>query len=221
MASCSEDVPKELPSHSQTNQEASVADVQPDAEKVDQPRAALPSEKPAPAVPQAKYPSPPAVKHNPPRPVNRTRDTIVIKGKSGGSIKAEGLAAVLQPGGAFVLGNENYSVIHQDSALPKGKKKIRNRYKVTESCAEPVIRHLDVVSAGLTGDWYDLGKHLGLADATLRQIEMDYKREGQHEINYRALAKWKQEKGRVTLHMLAKALVEVGRGDLADELRKG
>ena len=50
---------------------------------------------------------------------------------------------------------------------------------------------------------------------------MDYHIEGQHEVNYRVLLRWKQNCAQATLQMLAKALVEVGRGDLADELCKG
>ena len=83
------------------------------------------------------------------------------------------------------------------------------------------MRHLDVVSAGLGEDWCRLGRHLGLADTELDQIRMDYHIEGQHEINYRTLLKWKQRFGPVTVHKLAKALAEIGRGDLADELSRG
>lgn len=83
------------------------------------------------------------------------------------------------------------------------------------------MKHLDVVSAGLGGDWRRLGRHLGLADAELDQIRIDYHAEGQHEVNYRILLSWKQTSGPVTLQKLAKALAEIGRGDLSDELSKG
>ena len=81
---------------------------------------------------------------------------------------------------------------------------------------------MDVVSAKLAGDWRRLGRHLGIADATLEQIRIDFHIEGQHEVNYRILLKWKQDcSSLATVHALAKALVEIGRGDLADELCKG
>lgn len=209
---CSDDVPPDQPLSFQTGQIASVPDVQPDAEKVK----------------QSRTPEKPVVQGNPsgasasglPPSANRTRDTIEITGKSGGKIKTEGLASVLQPGGVFVLGDENRMVIHRGAHSEKRNRR-KNKYKLTESTAEPVIRHLDIISAGLAEDWYDLGHHLGLSDAALKQIELDFKVEGQHEVNYRVLARWKQTHGPVTVHMLAKALVEIGRGDLADELRRG
>lgn len=84
-----------------------------------------------------------------------------------------------------------------------------------------MARHFDVISVGLAGDWRRLGRAFGITDAQLDQIRMDFQYEGQHEINYRVLVKWKQQNPHPTLHFLAQTLLDIGRGDLADELSKG
>lgn len=87
------------------------------------------------------------------------------------------------------------------------------------SSKEPSVSHLDVVSSRLSStDWRRLGRQLHLDDSLLDQIRTDFHVEGQQEVNYRMLIKWKQTHTNCTLAILAKALCEIGRGDLADEL---
>lgn len=157
---------------------------------------------------------------------SKPRDKITIEGQ-GCTIKAEGLGAALQPGGVFQLGGHNHLTIYRNQGSGDGSafKFKKNKHPLTQSQAEPEYKHMDVVSSKLAGDWRRLGRYMGLDDATLDQLRQDYYVEGQHEVNYRMLLKWKQRcvagSGHCTLAMLAQLLASGGRGDIADELRKG
>ncbi|KAK7505769.1 hypothetical protein BaRGS_00003040 [Batillaria attramentaria] len=147
---------------------------------------------------------------------SKQRDTIKIE---------EGLATALKPGGVFQLGGHNQMTIYKNEGSGDGAYKFRKpKHPLTTSRAEPEYRHLDMVSSKLAGDWRRLGRQMGLDDSTLDQIRQDFHVEGQHEVNYRMLMKWKQNcvgSGHFTLAMMAKLLADSGRGDIADELRKG
>ncbi|XP_076449847.1 uncharacterized protein LOC143286135 [Babylonia areolata] len=212
---CSDGLPKGQPPSFPTGRVVSAPDVQLDAEIM---KPAVTAERPS-----AKK-SPPAgasaaAEYNVP-PTSQPQHTIELSGKSGGKMLIENIVSVMEPNTTFRMANETHTTVYHG---PKQERpaKIKNRYQLTESRAEPMIQHLDVISAGLTTDWKTLGRHLRLDNALLDQINIDYQVEGQHEVNYRMLAKWKEVKGPVTLHMLARALADIGRGDLADELRKG
>ncbi|KAK7113942.1 uncharacterized protein [Littorina saxatilis] len=185
-------------------------DLEPDAERVDQ--------------------SAGQQRHRPPQVspatgvLMQSGDRIEITGEKS-KIVATGIAGAMKPGTIFQLGSENHMTIHQDhrsgSDREGRKANIINRCALTVSQEPPMARHFDVISVGLAGDWRRLGRAFGITDAQLDQIRMDFQYDGQHEINYRVLVKWKQQNPRPTLHFLAQTLLDIGRGDLADELSKG
>ena len=66
-----------------------------------------------------------------------------------------------------------------------------------------------------------IGRALGLDDPDLENLEMDYNINGQKEVVYQMLRKWKSKKGR---HAKKSVLVEalnsssVGRGDIVEQI---
>lgn len=153
-------------------------------------------------------------------PGSKERDKITLEGK-GCTIRAEGLGAALKPGGVFQLGVNNQMTIVQNKGDSAKVKVRKNKYPLTRSTAEPQLKHLDMVSSKLGAEWRRLGRLMGIEDSTLDQIQLDFRAEGQHEINYRMLLKWKQKctHGQFTLSALAHHMAELGRGDIADEFR--
>lgn len=79
---------------------------------------------------------------------------------------------------------------------------------------------LDDVASHLGSDFRKLRRPLGISDAIIEQIELDYHREGQQEITYQILRKWKEMKGSMaTIAALAEALRQINRIDMAQRLK--
>lgn len=77
---------------------------------------------------------------------------------------------------------------------------------------------MEVIARNIGKDWKYLGRALGLTDGELDNIRIDYYPEGQYEISYQTVRKWKEQAFPTELRRLAKCCVKIGRGDVADKL---
>lgn len=76
-----------------------------------------------------------------------------------------------------------------------------------------------VLSGKFSKEWLTVGRHLGLEDPYLHNIEADYRQYGQREVAYNMLLSWKQQNSRnATYRVLGKALRAAGRKDLEDDI---
>ena len=86
------------------------------------------------------------------------------------------------------------------------------------STAEPNKNQLDVVANQIGRDWKRLGLKFDFSVGELDTLRLTYIAEGQYEVSYQMLLKWKSEQYPVTVRQLAEACQSIGRGDLADAL---
>lgn len=78
---------------------------------------------------------------------------------------------------------------------------------------------LQLVSLSIGKDWKSLGRELRIEDSELDSLSYNFRHEGSLEIAYQVLRHWHEKYGKdAKLEVLAKALVRIKRGDLAEKL---
>ncbi|XP_071091769.1 uncharacterized protein [Haliotis cracherodii] len=105
---------------------------------------------------------------------------------------------------------------------PKVKVKPCKR-PLSKSENEPTMDQMDRVCKKLTKyndtAWKDLGTKLGLTTGELETIHHDHRVAGEYELSYQTLLMWKRRQPTPPqVKVLAKALCDIGRGDLSDTL---
>ena len=82
----------------------------------------------------------------------------------------------------------------------------------------PVLQR---ISQDIGNDWTSLGRQLGCTDADLDAMNFDYRHCGQREVAYQMLRCWHERTGSdAKLAVLARALVRIGRPDIALKLQQ-
>lgn len=152
---------------------------------------------------------------------NRPESPDIVKIETKGCrIEATGLARALKPGAMLQVGGETNTTIIKGGSVGHTRSHVKNKKPLTCSQRHPTQKELDMLCENLNREWKNLGRCLNLDDPQLDHIGEDYRGDGQHEINYRVLKKWKETFPECyTIAVLANALKEIGRGDLADELQ--
>jgi len=80
---------------------------------------------------------------------------------------------------------------------------------------------LHQVSGSIGKDWRSLGRELRFEDGELDGLAYHFRHEGAREIAHQMLRDWHERQGKdATLEVLARALVKIKRGDLAEKLSK-
>ncbi|XP_045158759.2 receptor-interacting serine/threonine-protein kinase 1-like [Mercenaria mercenaria] len=104
----------------------------------------------------------------------------------------------------------------RDSSGPSHK---HHSSKLTESTSKPSRPDLNHVCNNIGKHWKALARHFGLTRGQIESIEVDYHIEGNYEMAYQTLLKWKRQNGdQVTIRDLAHALDSIGMSELAREL---
>ncbi|XP_067652667.1 receptor-interacting serine/threonine-protein kinase 1-like [Haliotis asinina] len=108
------------------------------------------------------------------------------------------------------------------ASVPKVKEKKPKRLP-SKSENEPSLDQMDKVCKTLNKykdtAWRDLGTKLGLSNGELDTIYHDRHAEGDYELSYQTLLRWKQRQPTPPqVKVLAQALCDIGRGDLSDIL---
>ncbi|XP_067651279.1 protein immune deficiency-like [Haliotis asinina] len=103
---------------------------------------------------------------------------------------------------------------------PRLRPKIEPTLPLVKSTEVPGATAMEIIAANIGKDWRYLGRTLGLSEGELDNIRADYHIEGQYEISYQTVRKWKEQGYPTELRRLAKCLVKMGRGDIADKLAK-
>ncbi|XP_048254860.1 uncharacterized protein LOC124148299 [Haliotis rufescens] len=119
-------------------------------------------------------------------------------------------------------GMQTRSQARAAAGAPKVKVKTPKR-PLSKSENEPTRDQMDRVCKKLTKyndtAWKDLGTKLGLTTGELETIHHDHRIEGDYELSYQTLLVWKRRQPTPPqVKVLAKALCDIGRGDLSDTL---
>lgn len=130
------------------------------------------------------------------------------------------------------VGNSNLMVIGDSGnvdldpwssgPMPQRNRKEKKKKEVALTTSTRIVTNdeLDDIASHLGSDFRKLRRPLAISDAIIEQIELDYHREGQQEITYQILRKWKEMKGSLaTIANLAEVLRQVNRIDLAQKLK--
>lgn len=130
------------------------------------------------------------------------------------------------------VGNSNLMVIGDSGnvdldpwssgPMPQRNRKEKKKKEVALTTSTRIVTNdeLDDIASHLGSDFRKLRRPLAISDAIIEQIELDYHREGQQEITYQILRKWKEMKGSLaTIANLAEVLQQVKRVDLAQKLK--
>lgn len=102
------------------------------------------------------------------------------------------------------------------STRPKGSKK-KEKITVPDRLVDSDV--ILIVAEHLGKDWTRLARQLDIRDSDIGSYEVDYHHLGVKEVSYQMLRGWVEKKGpEARLERLAKALVAIGRPDLAKQL---
>lgn len=158
-----------------------------------------------------------------------TGTTVVIINGKKQVIPAGGSTIVNIPGMRNLrIGDGQINVVtrpthrsHHKSQSPKrdtsGQK--HHSSELTDSESAPTRSDLNYVCDNIGKKWKKLGTVLGLSRGQIESIEVDYHIEGNYEMAYQMLLKWKRQNGDlVTVRDLAHALDGIGFSELAREL---
>ncbi|XP_046563138.1 uncharacterized protein LOC124272033 [Haliotis rubra] len=103
---------------------------------------------------------------------------------------------------------------------PRLRPKIAPSLPLVKSTEVPGPIAMEIIANNIGKDWRYLGRELGLSEGEMDNIRADYRTEGQYEISYQTVRKWKEQAYPTELHRLAKCCARAGRGDIADKLAK-
>ncbi|XP_046375274.1 protein immune deficiency-like [Haliotis rufescens] len=122
------------------------------------------------------------------------------------------------------IGYNNVMHVTENSLLnpkrPRLRPMIEPKLPLVKSSEVPGPGAMEVIACNIGKDWKYLGRALGLTDGELDNIRIDYYPEGQYEICYQTVRKWKEQAFPTELRRLAKCCAKIGRGDVADKLAK-
>lgn len=112
---------------------------------------------------------------------------------------------------------------HRESS-PRGNSSSQKSHtphseKLTDSKEKPTRQDLNHVCNNIGKNWKKLARTFGLSKGQIEAIEVDFHIEGNYEMAYQTILKWKRQNGDlVTIHDLAVAIDSIGLTELAREL---
>jgi hypothetical protein len=90
---------------------------------------------------------------------------------------------------------------------------------VPDSKEKPTRQDLNHVCNNIGKNWKKLARTFGLSKGQIEAIEVDFHIEGNYEMAYQTILKWKRQNGDlVTIHDLAVAIDSIGLSELARDL---
>lgn len=133
-------------------------------------------------------------------------------------IEAKGIGHNIQVGdnNTMVVGGRPPKTKRKPDSQQRGSSDV----KLTESVEPLNTEQKDMIASNIGKARKKLCRAMGLSDTEIEQIEHDFQVGGTYEQMYQAITKWGEQNGKsATVRSMAEFLVEVGRVDLAIQLK--